>query len=129
VRKAAVVALSRLLEFFVAPLLPHPLPSPPPLTPSTLQLSVRKAAVVALSRLLEFFAQERSIAAAWVRSALPAVRDVEQSIQEALCEWGEALLLQRAAAAAALADPRQVWRRRMGAGAGALLQSGRRAKG
>lgn len=67
-------------------------------------MSVRKAALVALSRLLELFPQENSLTLAWVRSALPGVRDVEGSIQDALLDWGEALLLQRSADAAAMGE-------------------------
>lgn len=72
------------------------------------QVSVRKAALVALGRLLELLPLEPPLCAAWVRSALPLVRDPESTIQEALLEWAQALLLDRAAAAgaAAAAAPR-----------------------
>ncbi len=64
------------------------------------QVSVRKAALVALSRLLEFFPLEAALCAAWVRSALPLVRDAESSVQESLMDWADALLLDKVAAAA-----------------------------
>lgn len=64
------------------------------------QVSVRKAGLVALCRLLELFPQEPLLCNAWMRSAMPLVRDVESSIQDALLDWAEALLVNKAAAAA-----------------------------
>ncbi|KAF8073170.1 Ncapd3 [Scenedesmus sp. PABB004] len=61
-------------------------------------VSVRKAALVALSTLVELFPGEPSLAAAWVSSALPLVRDVEATVQDALADWAAALLLDKAAA-------------------------------
>jgi hypothetical protein len=64
------------------------------------QVSVRKAALVALSRLSELLPLEPALCAAWVRSALPLVRDPESGIHEAVLEWAQFLLLDRAAAVA-----------------------------
>jgi condensin-2 complex subunit D3 len=60
---------------------------------------VRKAALVALSRLLEIFPTEPLLCSAWVRAALPLVRDTESSIQECLLDWTAALLMDKAAEA------------------------------
>jgi hypothetical protein len=75
-----------------------PLPPPAPRAAAHHQVSVRKAALIALSRLSELLPLEPGLCAAWVRSALPLVRDPESGIQDAVLEWAQFLLLDRAAA-------------------------------
>ena len=59
---------------------------------------MRKAALVALGRLLELLPLEPALCAAWVRSALPLVRDPEAGIQEGVLEWAAFLIFDRAVA-------------------------------
>ena len=66
--------------------------------PRARQVSVRKAALVALGRLLELLPLEPALCAAWVRSALPLVRDPEAGIQEGVLEWAAFLIFDRAVA-------------------------------
>jgi len=69
-----------------------------------LQVSVRKVGLVALCSMLEYFPLEPMLNNAWVRAALPAVRDAETSIQELLLDWAEAFLIARSATAASAGD-------------------------
>jgi hypothetical protein len=63
------------------------------------QVSVRKSALMALCRMLDMMPEWPAVCEAWVRAALPLVRDPEQGIQEPLLDKVAALLLDRAAAA------------------------------
>ena len=63
-------------------------------------VSVRRAALVALGRLLELLPSEPALCGAWVRAALPLVRDPESAVQDGVLEWAQALIFDRAAAAA-----------------------------
>ncbi|KAK9842050.1 hypothetical protein WJX81_006195 [Elliptochloris bilobata] len=64
-------------------------------------VSVRKAALSAAARLLRALPREASLAALWVRAALPAVRDTEASMQELLLDQFNELVVGRAAAVGA----------------------------
>ncbi len=70
------------------------------LCPVSWQVSVRKSALMALCRMLDMMPEWPAVCEAWVRAALPLVRDPEQGIQEPLVDKALALLLDRAAAAA-----------------------------
>lgn len=82
------------------------------------QVTVRKAALVALSRLLEIFPTEPLLCSAWVRAALPLVRDTESSIQECLLDWTAALLMDKAAEARKAGSDARGGGRRGGSGRG-----------
>lgn len=63
-------------------------------------VSVRKAALSAMRSLLTAAPGAALLAALWIQSALPMIRDVETSLQELVLEQFQELLLARAAAAA-----------------------------
>lgn len=69
--------------------------------PAWTQVTVRRAALSAMSALLTYFPADSNVCGAWVRSALPLVRDPEPSVQDSVLDAFHHLLVDTAAAAGA----------------------------
>ncbi|GAB4813688.1 hypothetical protein N2152v2_000734 [Parachlorella kessleri] len=105
VRKAAVQLLEALLVMRSAGV-QRTLPQPKDMAAieaatSDALVSVRKAGLTAAHSLLKALPDQPAVAALWVRAALPLVRDVEASIQEAVLDQFQDLVTGRAVAAGA----------------------------
>lgn len=64
-------------------------------------VSVRKAALTAIAELAMGLPEDTGVASVWVTAGLPLIRDPESSIQDAVLDQLDELILQKAAAAGA----------------------------